>query len=58
VPDKKEYEIETLRRLYAPVHEKRKEASGLKRIFMRLCSKKAVKNALKSETEARHGYNL
>jgi hypothetical protein len=52
------YEIETLRRLYAPVPEKRKVPSGVKKIFTWFCGKKIVKNTPKTENEARHGYCL
>jgi hypothetical protein len=58
VPNEKSNEIEALRRLYAPVPEKRKEPSGLKKIFTRFCGKKTVKNTLKTENEARRGYCL
>jgi hypothetical protein len=55
MPDQKDhdYEVETLRRLFAPVHEKRKQPSGLKRIFPRLCGEeKVVKSTPKMDTEA------
>ena len=44
MPDQKEYEVETLRRLFAPMHEKRKQPSGLKGIFTWLCSEKVMKS--------------
>jgi hypothetical protein len=54
VPDQKDYvyEVETLRRLFAPVHEQRKQPSGLKKIFARLCSEKVVKSTPKTDDEA------
>jgi hypothetical protein len=53
MPDEKDYEVETLRRLFAPVHEIRKQPSGLKRIFARLRGEeKVVKSTPKTDTEA------
>jgi hypothetical protein len=54
VPDQKDYdyELEMLRRLFAPVQEKRREPSGLKKIFTRLCGEKVVKSAPKTDNEA------
>jgi hypothetical protein len=52
VPDDKDYEIETLRRLFAVAHEKSKEPSRWKKVFIWLCGEKAVKSTRKRENEA------
>jgi hypothetical protein len=52
VPDEKNYEIETLRRLFAPVPEKRKEHSRLKKLFTRLCGDKVVKRTPTTDNKA------
>jgi hypothetical protein len=55
MPDQKDHdcEVETLRRLFAPVHEKRKQPFGLKSIFTRLCGEeKVVKSMPKTDDEA------
>jgi hypothetical protein len=54
MPDQKDhdYEVEMLRRLFAPVHEKRKQPFGLKKLFTRLCSDKVVKGTPKTDDEA------
>jgi hypothetical protein len=52
VPDQKDYEVETLRRLFAPLHEKREQPSALKKIFARLCNEKVVKGTPKTDEAA------
>jgi hypothetical protein len=52
VPDEKDYEVETLRRLFAAVHEKREEPSRLKKILIWLCGEKVMTSSTKKGKEA------
>jgi hypothetical protein len=52
VPDEKDYEVETLRRLFAVAHEKRKEPSRLKKLLTWLSGEKVTKSTAKTENEA------
>jgi len=52
VPDDKTYEIETLRRLLAAVHEQREEPSRLKKILTWFWGEKVVNSTPKKEDEA------
>jgi hypothetical protein len=49
VPDEKDYELETLRRLFAVVHEKRKDPSRLKKILTWLGGGKVVKSTTETK---------